>query len=158
MKAGKDYPLLVAVLMQTKSMRAASDQLNRTLDQSLTRAQASYTAVIDRGTAALLEATDLIRRAKVREFEKMIGKAQGRRLGEVPAIKRDLERFTNTLIAKLRKEGSPDFRYWNVAFNFGWHDSIVRRIGVSAHQHRSARRSSLLVSATPSRLNKLSRH
>ena len=36
----------------------------------------------------------------------MIGKAQGAALGEVPAIKRELEKITHTLVAKLRREGS----------------------------------------------------
>jgi len=105
-KVGIDDPLFVAVLLQAKSIKVASAELNLTVQQSLAKAQASYTAVIDRGTAAFLEAADITRRANAREFDKMIGKAQGAALGEVPAIKRELEKITHTLVAKLRREGS----------------------------------------------------
>ena len=45
-KVGIDDPLLVAVLLQAKSIKVASAELNLTVQQSLAKAQASYTHLV----------------------------------------------------------------------------------------------------------------
>jgi len=45
-KVGIDDPLFVAVLLQAKSIKVASAELNLTVQQSLAKAQASYTHLV----------------------------------------------------------------------------------------------------------------
>lgn len=100
-KVGPDDPLVAAALFYTERLRLVSNEHQAAVQALAQQVTGDFTAAVERSVAALATAASSERLAAQRDFTQMLKKAQHVAHGEVPGIKRDLEKFSQGLMRHI---------------------------------------------------------